>query len=213
MFNKIKHIIIKFFIKAIVQPGVVLAIKKELDAIKYIRTSNDLVLGEGSILYPDLIIINGSGNVNAIIIKENSFIRGTLLTFKYGGSIEIGNWCYVGDLTRIWSGEKITIGNHVLLSHNVFITDTSSHEIEHEIRAERFKDLITNGYPETKSTIQTKPVVIEDYVWINPNSIILPGVTIGKGAIIAAGSVVTKDVAAFTMVAGNPARFIKDLPH
>ena len=85
-------------------------------------------------------------------------------------------------------------------------------EIEYLIRAERYKELITKGFPASKSTIITKPIIIEDHVWINPNSIILPGVVIGKGAIIAAGSVVTKNVDPFTMVAGNPAKYIKKVP-
>ena len=54
------------------------------------------------------------------------------------------------------------------------------------------------------------PIVIEDDVWIGTGSIILPGVKIGKGAVVAAGSVVTKDVEAFTVVAGNPAKFLKN---
>lgn len=56
------------------------------------------------------------------------------------------------------------------------------------------------------------PVRIEDHAWVGFNVIILKGVTIGEGAIVAAGSVVTKDVPAFTVVAGNPARVIRELP-
>ncbi|KKR50505.1 MAG: Acetyltransferase, partial [Candidatus Levybacteria bacterium GW2011_GWA2_40_16] len=56
----------------------------------------------------------------------------------------------------------------------------------------------------------SKPVIIEDYVFIGPRSIILPGVTIGKGAVVAAGAVVSKDVAPFTVVGGVPAVKIRD---
>ncbi len=59
--------------------------------------------------------------------------------------------------------------------------------------------------------IKSAPVVIEDHVWIGFNLAILKGVTMGKGAIIGAGSVVTKDVEPFTVVAGNPAKIIKRL--
>ena len=62
------------------------------------------------------------------------------------------------------------------------------------------------------SNVEASPVVIQDKCWIGFNVIILKGVTIGEGAVVAAGSVVTKDVAPYTLVAGNPARFIKDLP-
>ena len=56
----------------------------------------------------------------------------------------------------------------------------------------------------------TKPIIIGDHVWIGKNALILKGVTIGNGAIVAAGSVVVKDVSAKTLVAGNPAKVIKD---
>jgi acetyltransferase-like isoleucine patch superfamily enzyme len=67
------------------------------------------------------------------------------------------------------------------------------------------------GHPKEITNVDSAPIIIEDHVWISFNSIILKGVTIGKGAIIAAGSVVTKDVAPFTLVAGNPAKLIKHL--
>lgn len=144
-------------------------------------------------------------NKDSIILHAPSFIEGELHTFPYGGKIEIGEFSYIGMGSRIWSGESITIGKHVLISHNVGISDTSVHETYFIERAERYKSLLKNGLPKDKASIKTAPIIIEDYVWINFNAIIMRGVTIGKGAIIAAGSVVTKDVPPFTMVAGNPA--------
>ena len=117
----------------------------------------------------------------------------------------------MGDGTRVWSGESVTIGNNVLISHNVEIVDTTSHEINHTERATRYKQLMKNGPWLTKGSIKTSPIVIEDDVWISFNAIILKGVTIGKGAIIAAGAVVVKDVPSWTMVAGNPAKIVKKL--
>jgi acetyltransferase-like isoleucine patch superfamily enzyme len=67
------------------------------------------------------------------------------------------------------------------------------------------------GYPKEKASIKTSPIIIEDHAWINANAIILRGVTIGKGAIVAAGSVVVDNVDSFTLVAGNPAKKIKEL--
>jgi acetyltransferase-like isoleucine patch superfamily enzyme len=91
----------------------------------------------------------------------------------------------------------------------VNIIDSDSHEIDHLERAKGFSDLIQNGHARVKGSIKTAPIVIGDYAWISYNASILKGVTIGKGAIVAAGSVVTKDVADFTVVAGNPAVFVK----
>ena len=61
--------------------------------------------------------------------------------------------------------------------------------------------------------VNSQPIVIEDDAWIGMNCIILKGVTVGRGAVVGAGSVVTKDVPPWTLVAGNPARVIKELPH
>ncbi len=66
---------------------------------------------------------------------------------------------------------------------------------------------------DTKGNIITSPIVIKDYAWISFGSTVLKGVTIGKGAIVAAGSVVTRDVPDWTVVAGNPAKNIKTLNH
>jgi acetyltransferase-like isoleucine patch superfamily enzyme len=175
------------------------------------RNKLNMIVGEGTTLYPETLIHNPQGDSSKIQAGCNTYIRGELHIMGHGGRIIIGDWCYIGDHTRIWSGENIEIGNHVLLSHNIFIVDTTSHELEFDIRAESFKYLVTKGFPKTKSTIKTKPIIIEDHVWINPGSIILPGVRIGRGAIIAAGSVVTKDIPAWVLAAGNPAKVIQVL--
>ncbi|MCB0478344.1 MAG: acyltransferase [Crocinitomicaceae bacterium] len=124
----------------------------------------------------------------------------------------MGKNCFVGEGSRIWSGEKVEIGDNILISHNVNIIDTNSHETDHILRAKSYVELLKGGYPKEKGVIETKPIVIEDYAWINFNAVILKGVTIGKGAIVAAGAVVTKDVPPFTLVAGNPAIEIKKIP-
>ncbi|MBS1917783.1 MAG: acyltransferase [Bacteroidetes bacterium] len=142
-------------------------------------------------------------------IGNNSHIRGELLVFANGGNISIGNNCYIGEGTRLWSGESIKIGNDVLISHNCNIIDTNSHEIDFEKRKKSFVELVSKGHPFDRGNVQTAPIVIEDNAWLSFNVSILKGVRIGKGAIIAAGSVVTKDVPGFSMVAGNPATVVK----
>lgn len=189
--------------------------------LRYIRDKfNHIVASKASKRWT----FNGSGNFYStsrvvnfqmkpekIKIGENSHIRGELLVLAYGGEISIGSNCFVGEGSRIWSGDKVTIGNDILISHNVNIIDTNSHELDHLERAHGYLDLFTKGYPTEKGSIETKPIVIEDYAWINFNATILKGVTIGKGAIVAAGSVVTKDVEPFTIVGGNPAKEIKKI--
>lgn len=156
-------------------------------------------------------IINSSNSKSRISIFGKTIIDGELLVFPYGGKITIGDGTYVGPESRLWSGEEIKVGNNVLISHMVHISDTSAHEPEHDIRAERFRELYNNGLPKTKSTIKTAPIIIEDNVWINNHVIITRGVTIGKGSIIAAGSVVTKSIPPFSFAVGNPAKVIKQV--
>ncbi|RYE37966.1 MAG: acyltransferase [Sphingobacteriales bacterium] len=123
----------------------------------------------------------------------------------------MGDNCYLGENSIIWSGESVRIGDNVLISHNVNIIDSNSHELDHLERAEGFKSLIENGHPKEKGSIITSPIIIKDYAWVSFNSIILKGVTVGEGAVVAAGSVVTKDVPDYSIVAGNPAVVVKYL--
>lgn len=183
----------------------------KIGAAKIYSNSKQVSLGDRSQLYAESKIINMTGDPANIVIGKNTHIRGELLTMKYGGKIEIGDNCFIGEHSRIWSGESVKIGSHVLISHNVNISDTDTHEVDHLERAAGFIQLVKVGQPKDKGSIKTKAVVIGDHVWISFNAIILKGVTIGKGSIIAAGAVVTKDVPDFCMVAGNPAAIIKNL--
>lgn len=204
----------KMFTKIIIKLIDLSFLEKKLFEKKKLRLvdacEKQVTLGRGSKFYPEARVYNLQSKEN-IIIGEGTHIRGQLLVFKFGGHISIGNDCYIGEGTRIWSGESLTIGNNVLVSHNVNIVDTNSHEIDFKERAERYKELIKNGHWNDKGSIITSPVIIKDNAWISFGAIILRGVTIGEGAIVAAGSVVTKDVNDFEVVAGNPAKVIKKL--
>lgn len=186
-------------------------IADEWISLKLRRNSELVQRGEGTNFYEESTVFNYQNNPQKIRIGKNSHIRGELLLFNYGGEIIIGNNVFIGAGSKIWSGEQITIGDSVLISHNVNISDTTAHEPDYLERATGFRDLINKGHPNEKGSIQTIPIHIGDYAWINFNSIILKGVTIGKGAIVAAGSVVTRDVPDFVLVAGNPAAVVKQL--
>ena len=174
-------------------------------------TKKNAIIGKDSKFYKGSKILNYGIDRSLVNIGQNTHIRGELLVYRYGGSIEIGNNSFVGEGTKIWSGDKIKIGNNVLISHNVNIVDTNSHELDAIERTERFKELLKDGHWEKKGSIITKPIHIMDYAWISFGVTILKGVTIGKGAIVAAGSLVTKDVDDWTVVAGNPTKFKKNI--
>ena len=109
-----------------------------------------------------------------------------------GKNITIGRNVFINSCCHFQDQGKITIKNNVLIGHNVVIA-TLNH----------------NQNPNERASILPKSVIIKDHVWIGSNSTILPGVTINEGAIVAAGSVVTKNVEKNTIVAGNPAKIIK----
>lgn len=156
-------------------------------------------------------VCNGLKQSNAIRLGRKVMVEGELYIFKHGGSIEIGEFSYVGKGTLIRSGESIKIGRHVLISHGVNIFDTNSHEVDFEERAEQYMIALDSGQSPEKGSVETAPIIIDDNVWISFGVTILKGIHVGEGAIIAANSVVTKDVLPFTLVAGNPAKYVKTL--
>jgi acetyltransferase-like isoleucine patch superfamily enzyme len=175
------------------------------------KQSRAVVMQPTSRFYATTSVCNLQNAPEAITIADNAHIKGELLVFRSSGNIKVGNYSFIGEGSRVWSADTIYIGDHVLISHNVCITDTNAHEMDYLQRAEGFKTIVAEAHPLEMKNVDSAPVFIGDYAWINFGAIILKGVTIGKGAIVAAGSIVTKDVAAFTMVAGNPAIKIKDL--
>lgn len=178
--------------------------------IKKLFNHRYLTISKDSVIYPSATINNMRKDKSLIKVKSNSHILGQLLTFAHGGQIEIGEDCYIGEYSRIWSAKKIVIGDRVLISHNVNIYDSLTHPICASARHHHFLEIVSKGHP-NKIDLNESSVFIHDDVWIGAMSIILKGVTIGEGAIIGAGSVVTKNVPPWTIVAGNPAKIIRHL--
>jgi maltose O-acetyltransferase len=122
-------------------------------------------------------------------IGDGSSIH-TGLTLYYPLGIRIGRDTIIGERCVLDGRAPLTIGDHVDIASEVMIYNS-----QHDINDAKFK-------------AKSKSVKIDDYVFIGPRAIILPGVTIGKGAIVGAGAVVTKDVAPFAVVGGVPAQVI-----
>jgi acetyltransferase-like isoleucine patch superfamily enzyme len=162
-------------------------------------------------LHPTAQIANASGDPGDISVGSFTHVCGQLLTFPNGGKIQIGEWCYIGEGTRIWSQSSVTIGNHVLISHLVDIHDTDGHPIDWQERRQDAEARLTNQMQNLSRRTIAMPVTIEDDVWVCFKATILKGVHVGKGAIIAAGAVVTADVPPWTIVAGNPAKVVRAL--
>lgn len=110
------------------------------------------------------------------------------------GAIHIGDRTFINQGVTIHSSASVQIGSHVLIADHAAVYDTDFHEL-------------VPGEP-----VREQEVVIEDDVWIGRSAVVLPGTRIGRGAVVGAGAVVTRDVPPFTLVAGNPARVIRELP-
>lgn len=168
-------------------------------------------IGGDSKLFETARIINNTGKRENISIGNHTYIRGELLTFSHGGAIRIGDYCYLGANSYIWSDSSIAIGNRVLISHNCNIFDNDIHPLDPDIRHEQYKSIL-GLVPPPKVSLHSEAVSIEDDVLIGANCTILKGVTIGRAAVVGAGSVVTKNIPSFTLVAGNPARILRKIP-
>ena len=110
------------------------------------------------------------------------------------GKMRFGDRCFVNVGTTIIAVEEIVVGDDVAFANDVYVMDSDSHGVE--------------GRPHKQA-----PVRIGDGCWIGTRAIILPGVTLGKRVLVAAGSVVTRDVPDDCLVAGNPARVVRELTY
>jgi maltose O-acetyltransferase len=146
---------------------------------------------------PEGVIENIFGDPDRVQVGNNSYIRGRLFTYGHGGRISIGDWCYIGVRSEIWSMNSITIGNRVLISHDVNIHDGTAHSPNPTERHLHYKQILESGHPRTWDQlpgVMSAPIVIEDDVWISFGVTILRGIRIGAGSIIGAGAFVTQNV-------------------
>lgn len=175
-----------------------------------------ILIGENSTIHvPPLCpqIDNQTYDPSKIRIGKGTHIRGTIFVYPYAMvGCSFGNNSYFGENSIIRVSNSITIGNNVLIAHNVTIIDTDSHEITPHERASSYADLLRNGHPKkSPDGVLNAPILIKDYAWISYGVSILKGVTIGEGAIIGCGSVVTHDIPDYCLAVGNPARIVKVL--
>ena len=114
---------------------------------------------------------------------------------RHKGKIEVGDYCLFSPGVRISSATSIKIGNSCMFANGAYISDSDWHGI----------------YDRALPVGNSIPVVLKDNVWIGDGAIVNKGVTIGKNSIVGSGSVVVKDVPDNVVVAGNPAKIVKEL--
>lgn len=151
--------------------------------------------------------LSGGSTKNDISIGTFFKLSGTLMSFG-GGKIKIGSNSLVGPGCVVGAASLVQIGDFVLISNNVTVIDNNNHPVNPEDRILMNRMPYSHPYRTWKYAI-AKPIIIENNVWIGRNSIINKGVTIGYNSIVAANSVVTKNVPPNCIVAGNPAIVVK----
>lgn len=160
-----------------------------------------LYLGKGGVFFkPRYINVFGANvfidDYPTLIGASDAKIQFTSWNIgDFNGEIKIGKYCLITPGVRIMAAESIHIGDACMIAHGVYISDADWHGI----------------YDRAEPVGNTKPVILEDNVWIGDSAIICKGVTVGKNSIIGAGAVVTKNVPPNSIFAGNPAKLVKTL--
>ncbi len=181
----------------------------------YLEIDPSVILGNGS--YVDVKFRPNNPGI-CVSIEEESQIFGALVIQRPGASIHIGKRTQIGNSMLI-AADRIEIGDDVLMAWNFTIIDNDSHsprweERQNDVRqcAEDYRTT-PEDFSRNKdwSNVKSAPIIIHDKDWIGFGASILKGVTIGEGAVVGACSVVTHDVPAYGMVAGNPARLIRNI--
>lgn len=137
-------------------------------------------------------------NAGAIAIGDDLFVRGltarTELASKAGGTLTIGDRVRLGQGVTLSATEAVSVGDDARVGNFCYLCDSNFHEV------------VPGG------GVRTAPVVLGRSTWLGHGAVLLPGVTIGDFSVVAAGSVVTRDVPTCTVVGGVPARVISDFP-
>ena len=159
-------------------------------------------VGRGLFLYEDMPKILGK---LAVTLGERVSLEGEQVWIAAGGTtaklLRIGNDSYLGHASQLIVGTEIVIGAHVLIANRVLLNGYDGHPLDPFARARH-----EPPGPDGQGAIH-----IGDYAWIGNDAMILKNVSLGRGAVVAAGSVVTADVPELTVVAGVPARPVRKI--
>ena len=166
----------------------------------YLEPSFACLGGHGTFMKPWYIRVNGPnirlGKCATVVAERDRTVSiGVWGDSEGKGEITIGDYVMISPGVRITAAESIVIGDSCMMANGAFITDSDWHGV----------------YDRVGRDDAHQPVVLEDNVWIGDHAIVLKGVTVGRNSIVAAGSVVARDVPANVVVAGSPARVVKEL--
>ncbi|HEY3283344.1 MAG TPA: acyltransferase [Armatimonadota bacterium] len=193
------------------------AAQKKATSVRIARAARHLTQGHGNVLLPGIHVeVRLGAPLGRVVLGDECVIGCSFIFEREAGRISVGSRTFISQGSSLICAAEIEVGSDVLIAWGVTCVDHDAHSVSWK---ERCQDLAIYraellGEPPGKkdwSCVKRAPIRIGDKAWIGFNATILKGVTIGEGAVVAAASVVTKDVPPFTLAAGNPARAIKEL--
>jgi acetyltransferase-like isoleucine patch superfamily enzyme len=193
-------------------------VKEQRFGIRIKKLEKYIVKGESYLISPfTLNLRNIEKNKIYLEVGDNTMLSCQITFETQEGKIVIGNNSFIGS-SQLICRNKITIEDNVFVAWGCSIYDHNSHSINYKDRQKDIQQQLEDfkkglNFIENKNwnVVKSSPILIKSNAWIGMNCIILKGVTIGEGAIVGAGSVVTKDVPDWTVVGGNPAKVIREL--
>jgi len=194
-------------------------LKKMLFKYRLKRVRKYIVIGNSHFFGGfNLTLFKPKPNKIFLTIGNDTILDCKIVFETDNGSVSIGNNSYIGNSTIICK-DKVIFEDNIFVAWGCYFYDHNSHSINYLDREQDILQQLEDFragklFIENKNwdVVNHKPIKICSNAWIGMNCLILKGVTVGEGAIVGAGSVVTKDVAPWTIVGGNPAVVIKEIP-
>lgn len=188
-------------------------VKRILDAYKFCKAKKNFMnsvtlIGDGQIIgLNTCILLQDNAQKENVIIKEGAWVEG-IIAVQNNGKVIMHKHSKIGATTKILCVNHIEIGEYTAIANDTTICDNNNHPISPDFRKKMRMTPVGHDMRMWKHSANA-PIIIEDNCWIGSNVRICKGVRIGKNSIVAACSVVTKDVPANCIVAGNPAKIVK----
>lgn len=183
---------------------------KKFDKFFELKRNGNLKIGKECNLDGLNIQINSTvGNYLNIEIGDDCYLSGTIVLHSSKAKVKIGDRVFIGPDTTLFCYEGIDVLDDTMISWGCTLIDTNSHSLKSSERSNDVLDWKRGWQYKNWSVVVSKKIIIGKMCWIGFNSIIVKGVSLSEGTVVASGSVVTSNTEAFTVVGGNPARLIK----
>jgi galactoside O-acetyltransferase len=181
------------------------AITRSLARRRVLQHAGVAIAGDAKVRFEKIVLRPGC----RLVVGRRSILDAAILFDREGAEVVVGDRTFIGGSTLV-SAEHIEFGDDILMAWGCTVVDHDSHATDWALRRNDVRDWYDGRKDWTH--VARRRVRIGDKAWIGFNVSVLKGVTIGEGAVVAACSVVTRNVPPYTLVAGNPARIIRELP-